>query len=282
MKACPYKCSFCGQANDGTKKFRYQTPDHVVAQLKCLNKEYGINKFEFIDNVFTTNKNRAREIAEKLIESGLKIQYSVNDRLGNFDKSLSELLRRSGCFEVRVGVEACDPKVQEFLNKKLDIDKGIEQLKIIKDAGMLLYLYFTPGVPGETRESLDMNARFISDVDADSVTAGPLWIMPGSPLYYRYKKENKIIENDWSEYRKFDKLTYINESYSTIEEVMAASDYMLKKTLSYNMRRFDRGLKYILVNLINYLKMNVIIKKIGPFIPGIIKNRINKLTYKKR
>lgn len=276
MKSCPYQCSFCGQSNDGTK-IRYQTTEYVVKQMKYLYDEYGIERFEFIDNVFTTSKRRARDFAQKLIASGLKIRYSINDRLGNFDKELSELLKESGCFEVRVGVEACDPIVQKFLNKQLDIEVGKKQLKVIKDAGMKLYLYFTPGVPGETKKSLDMNAKFISDVDADNFTAGPLFVMPGSPLYYKFKNEGKILIKDWSEYRKFDSLTYVNESYKNIEEIKEASNYMKRKTYQYNITRIDRGIKYILKNALMYMTTFSFILKVYTFTPLKIQKILKKI-----
>lgn len=277
MKSCPFQCSFCGQSNDGTK-VRYQTAEYVVKQMKYLNDEYGIVKFEFIDNVYTTSKRRAKEIAEKIIESGLNIKYSINDRLGRYDKELAELLKKSGCFEVRVGIEAIDPKVQEFLNKKLDLEVGKEQLQIIHDAGIVSYLYFTPGVPGESTKSLDMNAKFISDVNSANFTAGPLFIMPGSPLYSRFKKEGKILEEDWSEYRRFNKLSYINESYKDMDAIMDASKYMTKKTYFYNIRRWDRGFKYVSENLIKYLSTVTTINKV---VPQFIKNKIYTILSKR-
>ena len=236
MKSCPFNCSFCGQSNKGTK-VRYQNPDFILDQIRYLNEIYKISDFAFCCNVFTVNKRRAYEFAEKLIDSGLKIKYTVNDRFGNYSKELAGLLVKSGCYEVRVGIETIDPKLQKYLNKPIDIGMAMSQAIIIKEAGLNLFLYTTPGIPGETRKSLDMTAQFISDVGADGFTTGPLFIMPGSPLYKRLVREGKILTYEWSEYRKGEKLTYINETYKDIFQIRSAETYLKEKVAELNINK---------------------------------------------
>lgn len=283
MKSCPYTCAFCGQANEGTK-IRYQPVESVVEQLKLLNKDYGITKFEFIDNVHTTSKRRARELAKKIIESGLKIQYSVNDRLGSYDSELAELMKQSGCFEVRVGIETIDPKLQKYLDKKLDLDVARKQLKIIHDAGMISYLYFVVGIEGETKKSLDMNAKFINETNSRNYTTGPLFIMPASPLYNRLKRQNKILVTDWSEYRKFDRLTYINETYSNIHDIYKAREYLNQKILFFKAINKNATTKEKIFYLIKYFlffpKVNKIYKKFNNSFFQILKNKIFDIGYR--
>ena len=276
MKSCPYTCAFCGQSNDGTK-IRYQPVEYVVKQLKYLNKEYGISKFIFIDNVHTTSKRRAKELAEKIIESGLQIKYSINDRLGKYDQALADILKKSGCFEVRIGIETIDPKLQIFLNKKLDFKVAREEIDIIHKSGIQTYLYFITGVPGETKKELRLNAKFASEVNATNFTVSPLFIMPGSPLYQRLKVEKKVLLDDWSEYRKFDSLTYINETYNNIEEIEKSTLYLKRKIYLYKLKYFKRGTKYMFINVIKYLSTFIFMQKISNFIPTEIRKKLKNL-----
>lgn len=283
MKNCPFGCSFCGSSNDGSK-VEYQTAEQVVDQLKYLHDTYNINVFILSCNVFTTNKKRARKIAQGIIESGMKIKYSINDRVGNWDKDLADLLAKSGCYEVRCGVEAVDPKVQKVLNKPWDVEKLKEQFKIIHDAGIRVSTCFTTGVPGETKQSLDMNAKFISDIDADGFTTSPLFIMPASPLYYKLKSEKKLLTMDWHKYHELKELVYVNETYDNMEEILSAERYMKRKVYLYNMQRFDRGINYVFKNVAKYLATFDSLKKIVmSIIPkrtiGVLKD---KLYYKQR
>lgn len=273
MKSCPYKCSFCGQSNDGTK-VRYQSADYVVSQLKFLNEEYGITKFEFIDNVHTTSKRRAKELAEKIISENLKIEYSVNDRLGRYDKELAELMKQSGCFEVRVGIETIDPKLQELMNKKLNIDIAKQQLEIIHNAGMMSYLYFVTGIPGETKESINMNARFVVDTNANNFVTGQLFIMPASPLYDKFKKEGKLLLDEWSEYRKFDKLTYKTETYKSLDDIKKARNYFKKRVYFFKMLQFKNGPKHVIYYFMRFIARVNFFDKISFYIPIFIKEFI--------
>lgn len=277
MKSCPFHCSFCGQSNTGSK-VRYQDTKHVVRQMKYLFDEYGIEKFEFIDNVFTTNKSRAKYFAIDLINSGLKIRYSINDRLGNYNKELVQLLKKSGCEEVRIGIESCDPIVQKLFNKEFDIEKAKNQIKILQDEGLKIYLYLVTGAPGETKKTLNLNAKFLSDVEPDKFGSSPLYIMPGSPLYYRYKKEGKILVDDWSEYRKFDKLTYINDTYNTIEDINFAEIYMKRKFYIYNILKVKRGVLYIRKNILLLFFQFKFFRDFIRSLPLILRNYIEKIT----
>ena len=114
-----------------------------------------------------------------------------------FDQELIDLLAESGCLGVRCGIETCDPVTQKAINKCIDLEKAKDVFDRVKKAGMYVHLYMTPGIPGETRETLDMNARFIVDVDADTFTWGALALMPNSDFYNEYKAAGKITEPDW-------------------------------------------------------------------------------------
>lgn len=252
MKSCPFQCSFCGQSNDGTK-VRYQTPEQIVDQLAFLHQTYGITRFEFIDNVFAIHKKRAKAFCKELIRRKLPIRYSINDRLGYYDCELIELLHQSGCFEVRVGIETCDPELQAYLNKPLDLEMAKREIHLIRSFGIEIYLYFTPGIPGETDESLKLNARFITDVHADTFTTGALFIMPSTPLYRTLKAEGKILIEEWSEYRKQNQMVYINESYPTMEAVREASTRLKKLVFRYRilqgLQEGWQGLSWAAANL---------------------------------
>ena len=224
-KGCAFKCAFCGQANSGTK-LRSQSPKFVVDQIEYLQKKYHLNNFQFIDNIFSGFRKRAKEICKEIISRNLNVSFIVNDRVRYYDQELIDLLKKAGCTTVKVGVETVDKKTQKYINKEVDNSKELEKMREIKKSGIKLSFYMTPGIPGEDLKTLWLNAKFIVDSNADYYSVGPLWVMPGSPLYQRLKLENKIIIKEWSKYRNLKSLTFINDTYKDLSSIKRAIFYM--------------------------------------------------------
>ncbi|MFX0196993.1 MAG: B12-binding domain-containing radical SAM protein [Candidatus Hodarchaeota archaeon] len=225
MKGCPFKCTYCGQASKG-QGVRYQTTQQVIKQIDFFVRKYNVFNFVFFDNEFAVNLRRAKEICREIISKKLKVKYIVNNRVELFDDDLIELMANSGCESVKLGIETCDPSLQRYVNKKIDLNMAKMTISRLRDAGVRIHLYMTPGIPGETKESLKMNAHFIADVDPNTFSTGPLFLMPNSTIYKHIKKSGKLLETDWSKYRSKEKLCYINESYKNIGEILNAERYL--------------------------------------------------------
>ena len=210
-----------------------QNPDQVIAQIKYLQSNYGVNDYIFFDNEFGVNMNRAKEICKKFIALETPICFEINNRVELFDDELIDLLAKAGCICVRCGIETCDPVTQKFINKCIDLEKAKTTFNDIKKAGIKVHLYMTPGIPGETQQTLDMNAEFIASVDADTYTYGALSLIPNSDFYNQYMKEGKIIDDDWSHYFTQNALCFENSSYSSWDEIHQAKLYMIDKVEYY-------------------------------------------------
>jgi anaerobic magnesium-protoporphyrin IX monomethyl ester cyclase len=229
-KGCAFKCAFCGQANSGTK-LRSQSPTFVVDQIEYLQKNYDLRDFIFIDNIFSGFKPRAKEICREIIKRKLSVSFIVNDRVRYYDNELINLLKNAGCTTIKVGVETADKKTQLYIDKEVDNKKELEKMKEIKSSGLKLSFYMTPGIPGEDLKTLWLNAKFIVDSNVDSYSVGPLWVMPGSPLYYRLKLENKIIINEWSQYRNLKSISFKNDTYKSMNQIKRAIFFMYLFTI---------------------------------------------------
>lgn len=75
-----------------------------------------------------------------------RVPYRANARAecGNWD-----VLKASGCYEVGIGVESCDPCVHAFA-KHTSIDKTRRGIEDAIKAGLGVRLFFIVGLPGDT------------------------------------------------------------------------------------------------------------------------------------
>ena len=279
MKGCLYNCTYCGGAkrNMGV---RCQSDKQVVNQIEHLYKTYNVKHYSYIDNEFVVNIRRAKNICRQIINKKLDIKWLINNRVELFDDELIDLLKRAGCVNVRLGIETADPKLQKYINKEIDLEKAKVTIQKLKNAGLTVHMYFTPGIPGETKESLRLNARFIADTEPDTISTGPLFLMPGSIMYDKLKSENKIIENDWTEYKNPRKLTFINESYNNMHEIKLAEMYMHRKLNKYLF------LKYIKKGIVKFNHIVLWVSNIYPIhkavgiMPGMVRGKIYRLIFK--
>lgn len=233
MRGCLFRCLFCGQANKKGVRPSFQSPARVLETMRFYHDTFGVTHFAFADNEFAADMARAKDILHRIIDSGLKVEFVINNRVELFDDEFIRLLAQAGCVNVRLGIETCDPAVQGIINKRLDLNKAKALVLRLREQGLTVHFYMTPGFPGETPETLEMNARFVAEADPDTISSGPLFLMPGSLLYEQLKQEGRILDQDWSHYRDYQTLPFKHDSYGSIEDVLAAEKTMLRLTEQY-------------------------------------------------
>lgn len=149
-KGCYWgKCSFCDQ--DFGQNFNIKNIEKLILELSELKNKYGISNFEFIDE--SISPSYMDEMAKKITESGLEIDYFSNARLeGTFSEEILKNARKSGLRMLLWGLESGSDKIMELINKGIDLEKRFEILKNSKDADIWNFAFIFFGFPAETTE----------------------------------------------------------------------------------------------------------------------------------
>jgi radical SAM superfamily enzyme YgiQ (UPF0313 family) len=219
-RGCPYKCSFCYSKNLH-RRLSYRSPEHVVKEL-IMWKERGVQSYTFIDDNFTLNKEYADKICDLIIKNKLNISWEAQIRVDLCNPELIDKMKRAGCLIVIVAVEHYNDRIRnDILNKnttKEQIDKTID---ICKKAGFFIRMTLMVGSPTETIDELKEGIAFLGRTSPDYAGIVQTTILPGTPLYEKYKDQMEI--ESWedfdigliSENAKKKKLTfhYIPEKY---------------------------------------------------------------------
>ena len=171
-RGCVYNCTYCSVPKISGKGFRKRSPKSVIEELRWSQEKYDTTAFEIIDDVFNFDIERCKEICISLIEADLGMTWSCPNglRADRVDQELAELMFKSGCRSVMVGVESADPTVLAAVKKGesiKDIERGICKFR---EAGINVGGYFIIGLPGDSyqanKHSLDfakkagINAHF--------------------------------------------------------------------------------------------------------------------------
>lgn len=169
-RGCVYDCTFCSVPEISGKGFRKRSPKSVIDELRWAQEKYGATAFEIVDDVFNLDMRRCKEICCALIEAKLGMSWSCPNglRVDRVDRELAELMFKSGCHSVNVGVESADPYVLAAVKKGetiQDIERGI---RIFKEAGMRVIGYFIIGLPGDSLKLQERSVEFAKRVGIDA------------------------------------------------------------------------------------------------------------------
>jgi len=221
---CPYECTFC--CNSKLKEpVRYKSIDHVVAEIKNVIDNYGVKAFHIWDETFTLDKSRVKEFCLKVKD--LDIHWSAQTRAGLLNKDLLTLMKKAGCVRISIGVESGNANILKSINKNISLQKAIETIRLIKEAGMVSYAGFMIGHPDDTIETVWDTINFSKELNSDFVSFRIAIPYPGCVFHDIALQKGRILTDDLSKYRD-DNVVYIPEGlegYDLKKLQKAAYDY---------------------------------------------------------
>jgi len=110
---------------------------------------------------------RFKAVMRMMVEEGFGFRWFSNLRCTNMDEEAYELMGRSGCLGVFLGIESGDQRILDNMNKQARIDAYRHGMKRLRELGILTYTSFIVGFPGETAETLESTIRFIEETRPD-------------------------------------------------------------------------------------------------------------------
>lgn len=215
-RGCINQCSFCQRLEKG---YRIRTIENIIEEIEILNKDYGINYFEIMDEMFIISKNRLKEFKNKLKERNLKIKYTCDGRVDYIDKEILDMLEESGCKFLNFGFESTDQKVLDLMKKRTTIEQNIKAAELTKQQGIALGLNFLWGCPGDTIKTLRENAVFIKKYNTyDQLrTIRPVTPFPGCELYSEAVKLG-LLKNEQDFFDKFKNSDLLTVNFTELSE----------------------------------------------------------------
>jgi radical SAM superfamily enzyme YgiQ (UPF0313 family) len=197
-RGCPYSCTFCSVPKINGRKFRKRSPEGTVEELRHARKEYVFRDFEFLDDNLTLDVEHAKRVCEALIKADLGVGWYANNgiRADRLDKELAQLMKRSGCKGVAIGVESADDEVLKNIKKGETVDELRDGILLLKEAGITVGGHFIVGLPGDTLEKVEKSIRFKDDVGLDYAYFNQLVPYPGTELgEWALQNATILVEN---------------------------------------------------------------------------------------
>jgi len=190
-RGCPYRCSYCHDIFG--KRFLARDVDSVIAEIELLYETHGVDDFQIVDDVFNLHKPRLKAImAEVHRRWPGKLHFSFPNGLRGdiLDDGTLDALRLAGTWLMSVAVETVTPRLQELIEKHLDLEKTSKAINAADDRGIVVGGFFMLGFPTESVEEMKVTIDWALRSKLSYASFFTVTPQPGTPLYLLAEKEN--------------------------------------------------------------------------------------------
>jgi len=200
-RGCPYNCAFCSVTKMFGRRYRFRSPDKIVDELE---RAMALKKWFFtffVDDNFIANRRRAKELMRLMIAKKVTPRWSAQVRVEVAkDDEMLDLMRRSNCKFVYVGLESINPETLKLYNKQQsleDIELCIRKLHAHK---IRIHGMFVFGADTDTVQTMRETGRFARRMNIDTVQFMILCPLPDTETHHQLESEGRILVRDWSLY----------------------------------------------------------------------------------
>lgn len=200
-RSCPEFCTYCPHRI--TAPYRARSAENVVNEIEEICRRHGSAYFIFRDPLFTEQRGRVVEIAEKLLTRNLKVKFECETRLDDLDQDLLALLHRAGLDTITFGVESMDPlTLKRVARRPIPKEHQLRIIRYCRDRGISTQAFYVFGFLTDTVDSIRATIDYAIDLGSTCALFKILTPFPATPLFKQMKP--LITETDWE---KFDGYT---------------------------------------------------------------------------
>ena len=206
-RGCSRRCIFCACGLGGTRPFRLRSARAVVEEMLYLRETFGVTRFEFHDDAFTTDVARAHDICRLVRDtpSLADAQWGCQALASRFDESLAHAMADAGCLSVQFGVESGNPDVLKRTGKGISTGDAEKAVRAAHSAGIrTIVTSFIIGFPWDTADTIHDTLAFalrLRQLGATHTPCSVLTPFPGTPVGDNPDRYGvRIVDQDWERY----------------------------------------------------------------------------------
>ena len=200
-RGCPYRCTFCSNADMWTTRYVQHSPKRVADEMALYKEKYQVVNFDCQDLTAIVKRSWAIELCNELIGRDLDItwQMPTGTRSEVFDEEVVDLLYRSGCRLLSFAPESGSEEILRDMKKQIDLKKLFKSIPISLDRGFKISCFIVIGFPTERPDTLKETLRLIRKfavMGVHDVTVSKFVPYPGSVIFQSLLGDGKIELSD--------------------------------------------------------------------------------------
>lgn len=189
-RGCPFACTFCSTNDFFRRNFRLKSPAKMVAEISALKKDYGLNYFSLVHDMYTIDRKKVVAFCDTILNSGESFTWGCSARTDCVDDELLGLMAQAGCTGIFFGIETGSQRLQQVINKKLDLAEAWQRIECADKNSIQTTVALIAGFPEETRDDLRDTVHFFIDslrFDHAEPQCSLLAPLAGTPVYEQHK-----------------------------------------------------------------------------------------------
>jgi anaerobic magnesium-protoporphyrin IX monomethyl ester cyclase len=204
-RGCPFDCTFCDKTLTG-RKYRSRAPKLIVDEMEQLWQRYQPDDIFLFDDLFTLRREQVLRVCREIKQRGLSLKWSAQGRVGLVNLEVLSALKDAGCAELFFGVESGSNRILSFFKKGFTREQVIKTFAACQEVGLRAGAYLIVGVPGETKEDIDLTIDLMQKIKPSLVNFSFLTPFPNTQLHQ--DTAQWIGQRDWTQWDDFTKTVY--------------------------------------------------------------------------
>jgi len=241
-RGCPHHCEYCFVGNSSHGRiYRKRPVRNIVEEIKKIPQKIIV----FYDTSLTIDINHTKALCKALKGLNKKFIFLGNIDILNRNEELLKLAKEAGCIQWNIGFESVSQRSLNEVKKDTNKVKNYyDAVKKIHCFGMYVHGFFMFGFDNDTKEVFKDTMDFIRKAEIDSVDFSILTPFPGTPLFDKFEKEERILTKDWSKYTYLKNVVFKPKNFSK-EELLFEVKKLYEEYYSFPeiAKRFSRTIK---------------------------------------
>lgn len=198
-RGCPTGCEFCAMNVVEGKVFRGRPIDDVIEEMESISSK----KIFFADASLTINPAYTKKLFKAMKNVQKKFHCFGNINILARDEEFLRLSQEAGVEKWYLGVESISQENIDQAGKGTNkVENYAKAIQNIKDYGMMVTGFFVFGLDFDTPDIFDATLQAMYDWGLDEASFSILTPYPGTRLFDRFEKENRITSYNWSRYEE--------------------------------------------------------------------------------
>jgi anaerobic magnesium-protoporphyrin IX monomethyl ester cyclase len=222
---CPFGCTFCSVTAMFGRKYRFRSAENVIAEIKAKRPRVIF----FCDDNLAADTKRLKCLLRMMIEQDLVIPWSAQVRSDVVrDPELLDLMRRSGCGIVYLGLESVSQKTLDGFHKSQSVADIERAIRVLHDHGIKSHGMFVLGADTDDVQTVRETVNVAIRNHIDTVMLSILTPLPGTPQFDELDAAGRIFDKRWQLY----------DAHHVVFEPKLMSPYELQMEIVRGCRRF--------------------------------------------
>jgi len=202
-RGCVFKCDYCASKITKGSTLRKKSVDRVIEEIKYM-KSFGFNEFFIVDDIFTTDVERTKEICKRIIDEKIDMAWQCQNgiRVDAGDQEMFDLMKKAGCYKVAFGFESGNDQVLKDFGKggRATVQRAFETIKMARKAGIDVFGYFMVGLLNDTEETMRDTIEFGRQLQPDILKISICIPFPGTAMFNELSAKGLLRVYDWECY----------------------------------------------------------------------------------